>query len=105
MTLTLLTDFPLLGVRTIAPPQRHPLIFGRFDALAPGESFEIVNDHDPLPLYVQFERSRLGQFDWHYLQQGPALWQGRIGRVLPSAAAHAHGEEIGGGCGHGQCPN
>jgi uncharacterized protein (DUF2249 family) len=84
----------LIDVRTVPPPQRHPLIFGSFDALDPGESFEIVNDHDPVPLYFQFEKSRGGQFDWRYLEAGPARWHVRIGRI---AAGVASGET--GGCG------
>lgn len=70
-----------LDVRSVPPPQRHPMIFGAFDALAPGEAFEIVNDHDPVPLYFQFEKTRLGQFDWRYLEAGPERWHVRIARV------------------------
>lgn len=76
----------LIDVRTIAPAERHPLIFGNFDALAPGESFELVNDHDPVPLYFQFERTRAGQFDWRYLEAGPARWHVRIARVAEGGA-------------------
>jgi uncharacterized protein (DUF2249 family) len=39
-----------LDIRAIPPVQRHPLIFQRLEALAPGESFVLVNDHDPKPL-------------------------------------------------------
>ncbi len=39
-----------IDVRSIPGPQRHPLIFHTFDALAPGEALELVNDHDPFPL-------------------------------------------------------
>ena len=56
----------MIDVRTVPPPQRHPLIFGTFDALEPGQAFEIVNDHDPMPLYFQFEKTRGGQFAWRY---------------------------------------
>jgi uncharacterized protein (DUF2249 family) len=81
-----------IDVRTVPPPQRHPLIFGTFDALAPGEAFEIRNDHDPLPLYFQFERTRLGQFDWQYLESGPRQWHVRIARV---AAGRPSGDSSG----------
>ncbi len=37
-----------IDVRTIPPRDRHPLIFQTFDALAVGESFELVNDHAPV---------------------------------------------------------
>ena len=40
----------LIDVREIVPRERHPLIFQKFDDLAAGESFELVNDHDPKPL-------------------------------------------------------
>jgi uncharacterized protein (DUF2249 family) len=67
-----------IDVRTIAPRERHPLIFGQFDALQPGESLLLVNDHDPRPLHFQFEDRRSGQFGWTYLQSGPDLWQVQI---------------------------
>lgn len=67
-----------VDVREIMPRERHPLIFRTFDALQSGESFLLVNDHDPKPLYYQFAIEREGQFDWEYLEQGPEVWQVRI---------------------------
>lgn len=69
-----------VDVRTIIPRERHPLIFRTFDALQPGESFELVNDHDPKPLYYQFAAEHEGQFTWDYLEEGPEVWRVRIGR-------------------------
>ena len=76
----------VIDVRTIAPAQRHSQIFATFDALPAGGALELVNDHDPVPLYFQFEKMRPGQFRWDYLQSGPALWQVRIRRVAPGEA-------------------
>jgi uncharacterized protein (DUF2249 family) len=70
-----------IDVRPVAPAQRHPLIFETFEGLAPGESFILVNDHDPKPLYYQFKFEREGQFMWEYLEQGPDVWRVRIGRA------------------------
>jgi len=70
----------VLDVRRLAPPQRHPLIFETFQALGPGEGFELVNDHDPKPLYYQFAAELPGQFTWEYLEQGPEVWRVRIGK-------------------------
>ncbi|NLF63316.1 MAG: DUF2249 domain-containing protein, partial [Chloroflexi bacterium] len=70
-----------LDIRLLPPIQRHPLIFQRFEALAPGESFVLVNDHDPKPLFYQFQAEHTGQFTWEYLEQGPAVWQVRLGRA------------------------
>lgn len=61
----------ILDIRSILPIDRHPLIFERFEGLAPGESFVLVNDHDPRPLYYQFDAERTGQFTWEYLERGP----------------------------------
>lgn len=70
----------IIDVREITPRDRHPLIFQTFDALAAAESFELVNDHDPKPLYYQFLHERPGQFDWEYLEQGPQVWRVTIRR-------------------------
>ena len=69
-----------LDIRSTPPAQRHPLIFKRFESLGPGESFVLVNDHDPKPLYYQFQAERMGTFDWEYLESGPEAWRVRITR-------------------------
>ncbi len=73
----------IVDVREIRPPERHPRIFGSFGDLAPGDSFILVNDHDPKPLYYQFQAELTGQFSWEYLEQGPKVWRVRIGKSLP----------------------
>ena len=70
-----------LDVREIAPRERHELIFAAFAALAPGEAFELINDHDPKPLYYQFQAEHAGQFTWDYQEQGPEVWRVRIGKT------------------------
>ena len=70
-----------LDVRVIPSPQKHPTIFGRWSALAPGESFMLINDHDPKPLYYQFEAEHKDQYRWEYDQQGPRDWIVRITKV------------------------
>jgi uncharacterized protein (DUF2249 family) len=71
----------VLDVRQIPPAQRHPLIFGTFEGLRAGEQFQLVNDHDPKPLFYQFSAERQGQFSWDYVEQGPRVWRVNIGRV------------------------
>ncbi|MBW7919829.1 MAG: DUF2249 domain-containing protein [Anaerolineales bacterium] len=73
-----------LDVRPIPPPQKHPMIFDAFESLAAGQSFILINDHDPKPLYYQFASERAGEFTWEYLEQGPEVWRVQIGR--PAAA-------------------
>ncbi|MEP7381142.1 MAG: DUF2249 domain-containing protein [Gemmatimonadota bacterium] len=69
-----------LDVRVIPPREKHPTIFQTFTALAPGESFVLLNDHDPKPLRYQFEAEHAGTFTWEYLEKGPAVWRVAIGR-------------------------
>ncbi|MGX7875563.1 DUF2249 domain-containing protein [Mesorhizobium sp. ORM6] len=75
---------PQLDVRAILPMERHPRIFGMVYALAEGQSFIIVNDHDPRPLRYQMEARYPGLFDWEYLQQGPDIWRVEIKRLQSS---------------------
>lgn len=70
-----------LDVREIPHGQRHPRIFARYARLAPGESFVLVNNHDPKPLRREFQATHPGAFSWDYEQSGPDLWKVRIGRV------------------------
>ena len=70
-----------LDVRELPPRDRHRLIFDRYGALASGDAFVLVNDHDPKPLYYQFEYEHKGQFGWTYLEQGPDVWRVQIKRT------------------------
>jgi uncharacterized protein (DUF2249 family) len=56
------------------------LIFQTWDALGPGEAFDLVNDRDPKPVYNQLNIEREGRLTWNYLEHGPELWRVRIGR-------------------------
>jgi uncharacterized protein (DUF2249 family) len=70
----------VIDLSQIMPRMRHALIFGTFDQLDEGESFLLVNDHDPRPLLYQFGVNRPGAFDWDYGAKGPDLWKVRISR-------------------------
>lgn len=69
-----------LDVRAIPPREKHPAIFNTFGALRPGESFVLINDHDPRPLRHQFEFQYAGRFAWEYLEQGPTVWRVAIAK-------------------------
>jgi uncharacterized protein (DUF2249 family) len=70
----------ILDVRAEAPARRHTLIFDTYTDLEPGVAFVLVNDHDPKPLYYQYDAEHKGDFTWDYLEQGPEVWRVRIGR-------------------------
>jgi uncharacterized protein (DUF2249 family) len=70
----------VVDVRPIPPREKHPTIFGTFDALASGEKLILVNDHSPAPLLYQFHAERPGQFTWTPLEEGPEEWRIAIGK-------------------------
>ena len=70
-----------VDVRTLAPMYRHQRIFETFESLQPGENFLLVNDHDPKPLYYQFQAERADQFTWDYADKGPEVWSVVIGKT------------------------
>jgi len=88
-----------IDVRAITPRERHPLIFSTFRALAGAQSMEIVNDHDPRPLFYQMQSERPGQFSWDYLESGPEVWRVRITRVAPNDNANHSTGQCCGSCG------
>lgn len=88
-----LSAHPVIDVQAVAPRERHATIFAAFDELAAGHTLEIVNDHDPRPLYHQLQSRAPGAFSWDTLQDGPDVWRVSITRLAPSHAA-------GGCCGH-----
>lgn len=84
------TTAATIDVRAIAPRELHPSIFLAFGKLAAGQAMDLVNDHDPRPLYYQFQEELPGQFTWSYLENGPAQWRVRIQKQR--APGHGSGQ-------------
>jgi len=83
-----MTEAQILDIRSIPPARRHAIIFETFEALSPGTGFELVNDHDPKPLYYQLAAEQPGSFTWDYLEEGPLVWRVRLGRAAtPNAGS------------------
>lgn len=70
----------ILDVREMVPKERHTKIFQTFKDLQPGESFILINDHEPKPLLYQFQFEHDGEFDWWPLEQGPQAWRVSIAK-------------------------
>jgi uncharacterized protein (DUF2249 family)/quercetin dioxygenase-like cupin family protein len=75
----------VLDVRQVPKPDKHPAIFAAFNALARGESFMLVNDHDPKHLREEFEDGYAGSFSWDYVSREHRNWQIKIGKTLSTA--------------------
>ncbi|MBN9460173.1 MAG: DUF2249 domain-containing protein [Burkholderiales bacterium] len=76
-----MSDSENLDVRQLIPMKRHSTIFSTWQNLAPGKSFVLINDHDPKPLYYQFDAEHHGKFTWDYIESGPEAWRVRIGKA------------------------
>jgi len=87
--MTLTTYGTKIDVRSVPPRDRHPLIFNTLRSLGVGESMELVNDHDPRPLYDQFQSEKPGMVAWDYLENGPETWRVRITKL---AGGHSNGQ-------------
>ena len=70
----------VLDVRQMPPWERHPRIFEMIDGLKPGQALQLVNDHEPKPLYYQIMAERPGQFDWESREEAPRHWVAVITR-------------------------
>lgn len=71
-----------LDIRPVPPREKHPTIFATFDSLNSSETFQLINDHDPMPLYYQFQAERNGKFNWEYVEKGPQVWKVNITKTV-----------------------
>lgn len=77
-----------IDLRRVPPLDRHRLIFQSFESLPPGDAMELINNHEPEPLYFMFRKEHPGRFDWQVLVAGPARWHVRVTRLtMPATAA------------------
>lgn len=51
-----------LDLREVPPPERHPKIHDAFEKLDSGEALTLVNDHEPRPLFYEFQ-AEVDSFD------------------------------------------
>lgn len=70
-----------VDARKYAPKDKHATIFKTWNNLNPGEKMELINDHDPKPLYYQFAAEEAGHFEWVYLEEGPEVWRVAITKI------------------------
>src|ERR1035437_1155467 len=75
----------ILDLRQTSRERRHGTVSYAFDKLGIGESFLLVNNHDPQPLHAQMEQLRPGELAWECEVQGPNEFRIKISRVAISA--------------------
>lgn len=70
-----------LDVRPLRKTDKHPAIFAAYSGLPVGNSFVLVNNHDPKHLHQEFEADHSGSYGWEYLEKGPTVWRIRISKL------------------------
>ncbi len=75
-------NIDILNATLLEPRVKHQTIFARFEELKSGESFILLNDHDPKPLYYQMEAESKEPFKWEYLEKGPDDWKVRVIKTI-----------------------
>lgn len=73
-------DVVELDLRPMPPFERHDKIFEIWDGLKSGQALRIINDHDPKPLWYQFEVEYKNKYGWDYEKNGPKDWIVKITR-------------------------
>jgi uncharacterized protein (DUF2249 family) len=65
-----------LDVRPVQPKDRVPIIMGAYEALGPGQTLNLVVDHDPRCMYYTLQATRgEEEFEFVYLENGPEVWR------------------------------
>jgi uncharacterized protein (DUF2249 family)/hemerythrin superfamily protein len=77
---TLAVHDPPMVWHALPPANRLPTLLRTFDALAPGESFELESDHSQKAALAHLTKERPALFEWSPLQEGPELWRARVAR-------------------------
>jgi len=82
----------VMDVRPIPCSVKHGLIIKNWLDLAVGDHFILLNDHDPVPLYYQFNAEWPGAFTWEHLVKGPKEFRVKIQKLKSTAKPAAVSE-------------
>ena len=82
----------VMDVRPIPCSIKHGLILKTWHELGVGDYFVLLNDHDPVPLWYQFNAEFEGAFTWEYLERGPSDFLVKVSKVRPTAGEKQFGE-------------
>ena len=74
-----------LNVTTIPCDIKHGLIFKEYESLKSGDSFVLVNDHDPVPLIAQLKEKYSTEFNFDYVEKGPSQWKVRFSKAMKTS--------------------
>ena len=73
----------ILDVRPVPCSVKHGFIGKIWRQLPVGDSFVLLNNHDPVMLHEQFHAAFPRAFRWDYLERGPSDFRVRITKLKP----------------------
>lgn len=79
----------VITVQDIDPRHRLTIILQLFEHLPPGNSLQLIVDHDPRPLRFQIEARHGSRCQWTYLEEGPDIWRVRLQQARRPDVARA----------------
>lgn len=77
---TAVASVPTVVCHSLPAAERLPAMLRAFDALAPGQSFELQSNHAQKPALARLTGERKGLFEWSPLEEGPTLWRTLVTR-------------------------
>ena len=87
--MTVLAEFETrVDLRQVAPRSRIAVATYTSYLLRPGGAMEVVDDYDPVDLFIEFQRQP-EKFRWEYLERGPKVWRVGVTRTRPPSSAVA----------------
>jgi uncharacterized protein (DUF2249 family) len=78
-----------IDIRRLAPAEQQAALLFAFRATGLNDAIEIVDEHDPKPLFYRLKAEMPGGFSWIYAQSGPDVWRVNVQKL---ARAHGAGE-------------
>lgn len=78
-------------MRVHVPIDRHTKLNKMFNELPAGDSFIFINDHDPKPLYYEFQSIHGDVVGWEYLNKGGRDWKVKVTRLADSVGRDFEG--------------
>lgn len=83
-----------LDVRSIEPKHRFEQIMDAYHGLSPGETLELIVDHDPKCMYYTLEAEHGPEtFSFEYLEDGPKVWRVHVEKEKALKPAEVSEEE------------
>lgn len=70
-----------IDIRPLPADRKVQTVRAVFGDLEAGDSFILLDDHDPATLQMRLKEERPGEVRWEYLKKGPHVWHVRVARL------------------------